>query len=88
MAYRARALGSRSFHSSQKTGKPSTRVQRSEKKPKGEGKQASYVKDEEVCEMQIAETYLNIIQDRGKRAMDESHDIQKTQKHPALPKMP
>ena len=69
MAYGARALGSRSFHSSQKAGKPSTRVQRSSKKPKGEGKQASYGKDAEVCEMQIAETYLHIIQDRGKRKL-------------------
>ena len=69
MAYGARALGPRSFHRSQKTGKPSTRVQRSEKKPKGEGKQAAYVKDAEVGERHSAETSLNMSQDRGKRTL-------------------
>src|SRR6266478_5454474 len=37
MAYGARALGSRSFRSSQRTGKPSTRAQRSQSSPTAKG---------------------------------------------------
>jgi hypothetical protein len=40
MAYGARALGARSFHSSQRTGKPSTRAEVLQR-PNGEGKQVS-----------------------------------------------
>jgi hypothetical protein len=37
------------------------------KKPKGEVRQVSHGKDVKVREMRIADTILNIIQDRGKR---------------------
>jgi len=40
-----------------------------EKKPNGEVRQVSYGRDAEVREMRIAETILNIIQDRGKRKL-------------------
>ena len=39
------------------------------KKPNGEGKQVSYEKDEKVSGMRTAESYLNIIQDRGRRGL-------------------
>jgi hypothetical protein len=37
------------------------------KKPNGEVRQVSHVRDEKVREMRTADTILNIIQDRGKR---------------------
>lgn len=39
------------------------------KKPNGEVRQVSHVKDEKVREMRTANTILNIIQDRGKRKL-------------------
>src|SRR5712692_7846706 len=69
MAYGARALGQRSFHSSQRTGKPSTRAQRSQRSPTAKGSRSPYGKDAKVREMRTAETILNIIQDRGKRGL-------------------
>src|SRR5713101_3074502 len=39
------------------------------KKPKGEVRQVSPVKDEKVSRMLTAESYLNILQDRGKRTL-------------------
>jgi group II intron reverse transcriptase/maturase len=39
------------------------------KSPNGEGRQVSYGKDEKVSGMLIAESYLNIIQDRGMRKL-------------------
>src|SRR5437879_2147350 len=37
------------------------------KKPNGEVRQVSHVRDEKVREMRTADTMLNIIQDRGQR---------------------
>src|SRR5215471_9869036 len=39
------------------------------KKPNGEVRQVSQVRDEKVREMRTADTILNIIQDRGKRQL-------------------
>ena len=39
------------------------------KKPNGEVRQVSHGKDEKVSGMLTAESYLNIIQDRGKRKL-------------------
>src|SRR5712691_4117288 len=66
MAYGARALGSRSFHSSLRTGKPSTRAQRSKRSPPAKGSRFPHGQDVEVREMRTAETIRNMLQDRGR----------------------
>src|SRR4029434_5722414 len=69
MAYGVRALWSRSFHRSRRTGKPSTRAQRRERSPMAKGSRFPHGEDEKVREMRTAETILNIIQDRGRRKL-------------------
>src|SRR6266705_7074617 len=69
MAYGARALWSRSFHRSLRTGKPSTRAPRRERSPMAKGSRFPHGEDAKVREMRTAETILNIIQDRGKRKL-------------------
>ena len=65
MAYGARALGSRSFRWSQRTGKPSTRAERSQRSPLAKESRFPYGKDAKVREMRRAETILNIIPCHG-----------------------
>ena len=65
MAYGARALGSRSFRGSQRTGKPSTRAERSQRSPLAKESRFPYGKDAKVREMRRAETLLTIIPCHG-----------------------
>jgi retron-type reverse transcriptase len=69
MASGARALGSRSFHRSLRTGKPSTRAQRRARSPRAKGSRFPHGKDAKVRETRTAETILTLIQDRGKRQL-------------------
>src|SRR5712691_8973624 len=57
MAYGTRVLGSRSFHNSQRTGKPSTRAQRRERSPRAKGSRCPAGKDVKVREMRRADTF-------------------------------
>ena len=65
MAYGARALGSRSFRSSERTGKPSTWAARSQRSPTAKGSRFPNGKDAEVREKRRAETFLNMIPGHG-----------------------
>ena len=65
MAYGARALGSRSFRSSERTGKPSTWARRSQRSPTAKGSRFPNGKDAEVREMRRAETFLPMIPGHG-----------------------
>ena len=64
MAYGGRPLGLRSFRSSQRTGKPSTRAA----VPTGEGKQVASGQGHEVREMRRAATILRRIHQGNWRA--------------------
>ena len=61
MAYGARALGSRSFRSSRRTGKPSTWAARSQRSPTAKGSRFPNGEGAEGREMRRAETLLNMI---------------------------
>ncbi len=65
MAYGARALRSRSFRCRQRTGKPSTRAERSQRSPLAKESRFPSGKDATVREMRRAETILNIIPCHG-----------------------
>ena len=67
MAYGTRVLRPRSFHSSQRPGKPATRAKRSQSSPSAKGSRFPAGKDVKVREMRRADTLLTSIQAWGKR---------------------
>ena len=66
-AYGTRARGPRSFHGSQRTGKPSTRAERSQRSPPAKGSRCPAGQDVKGRERRRADTLLTSIQAWGKR---------------------